>query len=673
MSIQDLTINPKLRFFCQKVLPLVYDNSLSYYETICKIASAVNMLTDDVNELISYVQNLDKEIDSKILDILNKYVESAEFISLVNATINNLFTPFKNELLAEWETYKTDIGNLIDDKFSTVVNKEQPIATDLDTRRLAREISKDNSFYTDKQYFSNAQSIVFYKGNYVVGFNSSGEYSTSPTALLKKYDESFNLITSTEVSAYHVNDLTYSEYTNKLYCCTLNLVNEASYGLAILDCDTLQIVGNIPLEFNPVSVCCDGKNLYLQNASNKSIIKYSLETNAIVGTFLLNYDFPIGIYAQTMEYYNGYLYLTYVYPSIILCFDLAGNHKFTYNIPKYIQNAYNLAEIEGICATGDGFFTLCGAYNHEPSHMTRVTQYFEINVYTNVVNSVASTIQTSATSDTLNVDTSSTSNNPDGKTYPFKYLFEAIDISKSPMYRDRDVVVNATGTDEFTSVIENLNSFTLRGNNFNLSGLTIIRCGHVYLGGNGLVINGRNGLTNSLLVNYVSNLFLNCTINKNESTNAATFNNVTIFVGPSAICSNAITNNCEILQSYAQNNFVPVFNNSGTVYTKNILLYTGSSYNQVVNMSKNSALFKKIGIKIKCSSDSYYLEIPVLANIGPSTIYMLHKGDSENIVITATCAITNEECSLTLFAKTMMDESVSIPTDIYIEKIIGIF
>ena len=38
---------------CQKVLPLVYDESLSYYEAICK-------LTDKVNELVDIVNNLEE-------------------------------------------------------------------------------------------------------------------------------------------------------------------------------------------------------------------------------------------------------------------------------------------------------------------------------------------------------------------------------------------------------------------------------------------------------------------------------------------------------------------------------------------------------------------------------------------------------------------------------------
>ena len=38
------------RFFCQKVLPLVYDESLSYYETICKLVEYVNGLVSDVQK-----------------------------------------------------------------------------------------------------------------------------------------------------------------------------------------------------------------------------------------------------------------------------------------------------------------------------------------------------------------------------------------------------------------------------------------------------------------------------------------------------------------------------------------------------------------------------------------------------------------------------------------------
>lgn len=41
MSANDLTA---FRFWCYKVLPLVYDDSLSYYEVLCKVVDYINKL-----------------------------------------------------------------------------------------------------------------------------------------------------------------------------------------------------------------------------------------------------------------------------------------------------------------------------------------------------------------------------------------------------------------------------------------------------------------------------------------------------------------------------------------------------------------------------------------------------------------------------------------------------
>ena len=38
------------RFWCQKVLPLVYDDSLSYYELLCKVIDYLNKMGEDVRE-----------------------------------------------------------------------------------------------------------------------------------------------------------------------------------------------------------------------------------------------------------------------------------------------------------------------------------------------------------------------------------------------------------------------------------------------------------------------------------------------------------------------------------------------------------------------------------------------------------------------------------------------
>lgn len=52
----------KFRFWCQKVLPLVYDDSLSYYELLCKVVNYINGLIDSEKEISEDVEVLQKEL-----------------------------------------------------------------------------------------------------------------------------------------------------------------------------------------------------------------------------------------------------------------------------------------------------------------------------------------------------------------------------------------------------------------------------------------------------------------------------------------------------------------------------------------------------------------------------------------------------------------------------------
>lgn len=62
----------QLRFYCQKVLPLAYDDSLSYYELLCKVVKYVNDLAITYNQII---QNFNV--------ILTDYLESEDFQNLL--------------------------------------------------------------------------------------------------------------------------------------------------------------------------------------------------------------------------------------------------------------------------------------------------------------------------------------------------------------------------------------------------------------------------------------------------------------------------------------------------------------------------------------------------------------------------------------------------------------
>lgn len=86
-----------INFWCQKVIPLVFDDSLSYYEAICKFMQKLN-------EVISALNNNAECID----ELQGKYI-----------ILQNNF----NALEVKWEEFKTEITTR-QDNFETTINNE---------------------------------------------------------------------------------------------------------------------------------------------------------------------------------------------------------------------------------------------------------------------------------------------------------------------------------------------------------------------------------------------------------------------------------------------------------------------------------------------------------------------------------------------------------------------
>ena len=53
---------PYFKFWCMKVIPLVYDDSLSYYEVLCKVVDYINKLIDSDKEIVENIQQLRSEL-----------------------------------------------------------------------------------------------------------------------------------------------------------------------------------------------------------------------------------------------------------------------------------------------------------------------------------------------------------------------------------------------------------------------------------------------------------------------------------------------------------------------------------------------------------------------------------------------------------------------------------
>ena len=99
--------NFPFKFWCHKVLPLVYDDSISYYEFLCKLAKEINDISEhnvEQDEAISnnnaYIVRLDNEVHNDIVPRLENEISGLE--QTLSADIRNLamrigFTPYSSE------------------------------------------------------------------------------------------------------------------------------------------------------------------------------------------------------------------------------------------------------------------------------------------------------------------------------------------------------------------------------------------------------------------------------------------------------------------------------------------------------------------------------------------------------------------------------------------------
>lgn len=56
------------RFSCFKVLPLIFDEALSYYEVLCKLRTNLNEVIDEANALVDAVQDLETIVGTGSVD-----------------------------------------------------------------------------------------------------------------------------------------------------------------------------------------------------------------------------------------------------------------------------------------------------------------------------------------------------------------------------------------------------------------------------------------------------------------------------------------------------------------------------------------------------------------------------------------------------------------------------
>lgn len=113
----DILLKP-FRFWCQKVLPLVYDDSLSYYEVLCKLTKYINELIENMKLISDAFDEIQDEFDDmkEQFDAIVEYYENIE--NIINGFRDDLealgsdYSDFKTWTQGQIETITTAIAQI---------------------------------------------------------------------------------------------------------------------------------------------------------------------------------------------------------------------------------------------------------------------------------------------------------------------------------------------------------------------------------------------------------------------------------------------------------------------------------------------------------------------------------------------------------------------------------
>lgn len=136
---------PHVNTYCAKVLPLVFDNSLSYYEFLCKMCHKVNECIDALNaqnlQIIEFTKMVSLELEK-----FEKYVD--ERITGFENEIKKAWEDYKTELNQAWEDYKTELNAQWEAEKEKNEQFRQQLLSDFD--RLKKAIEKQQADFETK-------------------------------------------------------------------------------------------------------------------------------------------------------------------------------------------------------------------------------------------------------------------------------------------------------------------------------------------------------------------------------------------------------------------------------------------------------------------------------------------------------------------------------------------
>lgn len=184
MPIVSKITGEPFRFWCQKVLPAVYDDSLSYYELLCKVVDYLNKVMEDDVAVVELVNQLEQDMEhyfdtlnvqEEVNNKLDAMVQSGEFQEIVGAYVDDYISEFTEE----FNELKEDNQEFKDSTTATVTQYMED--TDADIAQFKSEVETD---------ISNFESTVNNNfDSYIATINADiTEYKTATTQQIMQFE-----------------------------------------------------------------------------------------------------------------------------------------------------------------------------------------------------------------------------------------------------------------------------------------------------------------------------------------------------------------------------------------------------------------------------------------------------------------------------------------------------
>lgn len=162
------------RFWSQKVLPQVYDDALSYYEVLNKVAAFLNECVEKINELIDEQEAFE--------DAMNQAWEAfkedmKDEWKAYKVLMEETWNEFKNYILDNLDTWEEEtrgqvISNINNELEIIIANLKDELELYIDgTRTVTVHITKEDDVITADKTYTEIRNIINTGGYVILNYN----------------------------------------------------------------------------------------------------------------------------------------------------------------------------------------------------------------------------------------------------------------------------------------------------------------------------------------------------------------------------------------------------------------------------------------------------------------------------------------------------------------------